>query len=73
MSEDYVVYRFTRVEDAGGQALPASVLRELDVAPLLLNEDRPISEQGEPRAQRLAFDVRHDVVDHAAFLARFDQ
>lgn len=45
VSEDYVVYRFTRVEDAGGQALPASVLRELDVAPLLLNEDRPISEQ----------------------------
>ncbi|HET9708684.1 MAG TPA: hypothetical protein VFP39_10325 [Gemmatimonadales bacterium] len=45
VSEDYVVYRFTRVEDGGGQALPASVLRELDVAPLLLNEDRPISEQ----------------------------
>lgn len=45
VSEDYVVYRFTRLEDAAGQALPASVLRELDVAPLLLNEDRPISEQ----------------------------
>lgn len=45
VSEDYVVYRFTRIEDAAGAALPASVVRELDVAPLLLNEDRPISEQ----------------------------
>jgi hypothetical protein len=45
VSEDYVVYRFTRIEDAAGQALPASALRELDVAPLLLNEDRPISDQ----------------------------
>jgi hypothetical protein len=45
VSEDYVVYRFTRIEDAAGQALPASVLRELDAAPLLLNEDRPISDQ----------------------------
>ncbi len=45
VSEDYVVYRFTRIEDAAGQALPASLLRELDVAPLLLNEDRPISDQ----------------------------
>jgi hypothetical protein len=45
VSEDYVVYRFTRLEDAAGQALPAGELRELDVAPLLLNEDRPISDQ----------------------------
>jgi hypothetical protein len=45
VSEDYLVYRFTRIEDATGQALPASALRELDVAPLLLNEDRPISDQ----------------------------
>jgi hypothetical protein len=45
VNEDYVVYRFTRIEDALGQALPATMLRELDVAPLLLNEDRPISEQ----------------------------
>jgi hypothetical protein len=45
VSEDYLVYRFTRIEDAAGQALPASALRELDVAPLLLNEDRPISDQ----------------------------
>lgn len=45
LSEDYVVYRFMRFEDAAGQPLPASVLRDLDVAPLLLNEDRPISDQ----------------------------
>lgn len=45
LSEDYVVYRFMRFEDATGQSLPASVLRDLDVAPLLLNEDRPISDQ----------------------------
>lgn len=45
VSEDYVVYRFTRLEDASGEPLPASMLRELDVAPLLLNEDRPISDQ----------------------------
>ena len=45
VSEDYVVYRITKLEDGVGQALPASALRDLDVAPLLLNEDRPISEQ----------------------------
>jgi len=45
VSEDYVVYRITKLEDGAGQALPASALRDLDVAPLLLNEDRPISEQ----------------------------
>ena len=45
VSEDYVVYRMTRIEGAGGEALPAAAVRELDVAPLLLNEDRPISDQ----------------------------
>ena len=45
VSEEYVVYRFTRLEDGAGQPLPAGELRELDVAPLLLNEDRPISDQ----------------------------
>ncbi|HXJ32385.1 MAG TPA: hypothetical protein VNG35_17235 [Gemmatimonadales bacterium] len=45
VSEDYVVYRFARLEDAAGQPLPAGELRDLDVAPLLLNEDRPISDQ----------------------------
>jgi hypothetical protein len=45
VTEDYVVYRITRLVDPGGEALPASRVRELDVVPLLLNEDRPISEQ----------------------------
>jgi hypothetical protein len=45
VSEDYVVYRITRLENSAGDALPASAVRDLDVAPLLLNEDRPISEQ----------------------------
>lgn len=45
VSEDYVVYRITRIETAGGEALPAGAVRQLDVAPLLLNEDRPISDQ----------------------------
>ncbi|MGH7539045.1 MAG: hypothetical protein ACREMF_10435 [Gemmatimonadales bacterium] len=45
VSEDYVIYRLTRLESAAGAALPASAVRELDVVPLLLNEDRPISEQ----------------------------
>lgn len=45
VSEDYVVYRITRLESPAGEALPASAVRELDVAPLLLNENRPISDQ----------------------------
>jgi hypothetical protein len=45
VSEDYVVYRISRLESPAGGALPASAVRELDVAPLLLNEHRPISEQ----------------------------
>ena len=45
VSEDYVVYRITRLQSPTGEALGASAVRELDVAPLLLNETRPISEQ----------------------------
>ncbi len=45
VSEDYVVYRISRLESPAGEALPASAVRELDVVPLLLNEHRPISEQ----------------------------
>jgi hypothetical protein len=45
VSEDYVVYRLTRLQGPDGRALPAAVVRELDVVPLLLNETRPISEQ----------------------------
>ena len=45
VSEDYVVYRITRLESRVGKALPADAIRKLDVAPLLLNEDGPISDQ----------------------------
>jgi hypothetical protein len=45
VSEDYLVYRLTRLVGPDGEALPASRVRELDLVPLLLNEDRPISEQ----------------------------
>lgn len=45
VTEDYVVYRITRLVDSRGETLPATRVRELDVVPLLLNEDRPISEQ----------------------------
>jgi hypothetical protein len=42
-TEDYVVYRISRLVSADGRPLPASALGELDVAPLLLNEWRPLS------------------------------
>jgi len=45
VSEDYVVYRITRLLGPRGTPLPASRMRQLDVAPLLLNEDRPISDE----------------------------
>jgi hypothetical protein len=45
VSEDYVVYRIARLEHSAGEALQAGAVRDLDLAPLLLNEDRPISEQ----------------------------
>jgi hypothetical protein len=45
VSEDYVVYRLTQLIGEEGGPLPASRARELDLVPLLLNEDRPISEQ----------------------------
>jgi len=45
VSEDYVVYRITRLESPAGEPLLASAVRELDVAPLLLNEDRALSDQ----------------------------
>ncbi|HEU4641285.1 MAG TPA: hypothetical protein VFS44_02440 [Gemmatimonadaceae bacterium] len=43
VTEDYVVFRITRLTDAGGRPLPTDVLRDEDVAPLLLNERRPLS------------------------------
>jgi hypothetical protein len=42
-TEDYVVYRISRLVDAGGNPLGANALGDLDVAPLLLNERRPLS------------------------------
>jgi hypothetical protein len=45
VSEDYVVYRITRLLGPRNKPLPASALRQLDVVPLLLNEDRPISDE----------------------------
>lgn len=43
VTEDYVVFRITSLTDASGSRLPAEVLRSEDVAPLLLNERRPLS------------------------------
>lgn len=45
VSEDYVMYRITRLLGPRNKPLPASALRQLDVVPLLLNEDRPISDE----------------------------
>ena len=42
-TEDYVVYRISRLADAAGNPLDAGTLGGLDVAPLLLNERRPLS------------------------------
>jgi hypothetical protein len=43
-TEDYVVYRISRLMDEQGGTLPAAALQDLDVAPLLLNERRPLSD-----------------------------
>ncbi|MDF1503116.1 hypothetical protein [Roseisolibacter sp. H3M3-2] len=43
-TEDYVVYRLSRVLDAEGRPVAPSALRDVDVVPLLLNETRPLSE-----------------------------
>ncbi|HEX6533182.1 MAG TPA: hypothetical protein VF041_01215, partial [Gemmatimonadaceae bacterium] len=43
VTEDYVVFRITRLTDAAGRMLPTEVLRDEEVAPLLLNERRPLS------------------------------
>lgn len=42
--EEYVVYRVNRMVDDRGTCKPADVLGDADVAPLLLNERRPLSE-----------------------------
>jgi virulence-associated protein VagC len=41
--EDYVVFRVTRITDARGEPLSPEALAALEVAPLLLNETRPLS------------------------------
>ncbi|HXC25561.1 MAG TPA: hypothetical protein VNU46_06575 [Gemmatimonadaceae bacterium] len=43
VTEDFVVFRLTRLADAAGRPLPTSVLRDEDVVALLLNERRPLS------------------------------
>jgi hypothetical protein len=42
-TEDFVVYRIERLLDADGATVLPEVLRDEDVAPLLLNETRPLS------------------------------
>lgn len=43
VTEDYIVFRITRLTDTQGRELSADALRDEDVAPLLLNERRPLS------------------------------
>jgi hypothetical protein len=43
VTEEYVVYRVSRLVGAGGETLPTDALRDVDVVPLLLNERRPLS------------------------------
>ena len=44
VTEEYVVYRVSRLVGAGGETIPTDALRDVDVVPLLLNERRPLSE-----------------------------
>jgi len=43
VTEDYVVFRVNRLEDAAGARLPADALRDADVVHLLVGEVRPLS------------------------------
>ncbi len=43
VTEDYVVFRVNRLEDAAGARLPADALRDEDIARLLVGESRPLS------------------------------
>lgn len=43
VTEDYVVFRITGFSDPAGKEMSAEILRDQDVAPLLLNERRPLS------------------------------
>ena len=42
-TEDYIVFRVNGLRVAGGETSAAEALRHVDVAPLLLNESRPLS------------------------------
>lgn len=43
VTEDFVIFRLTKIADAAGAPLSLSSLRDEDVTPLLLNETRPLS------------------------------
>ncbi len=45
LTEDYIVFRITRLLGPAGEPLPTTVLRDLDVVPLLLNEQRALSDE----------------------------
>ncbi|HET7565473.1 MAG TPA: hypothetical protein VFJ96_10785 [Gemmatimonadaceae bacterium] len=43
VTEDYVIFRITRLEDATGAELPADIVHDVDVVPLLLHEPPSLS------------------------------
>ena len=43
VTEDYIVYRVNRLIGTAGETLSTDALRDVDVVPLLLNEQRPLS------------------------------
>jgi hypothetical protein len=45
VTEDYIVFRVTRLLGPAGEPLPTAVLRDLDLVPLLLNEQRALSDE----------------------------
>src|SRR6266704_1948992 len=45
VTEDYIVFRVTRLLGAAGEPLPTTGLRDLDMVPLLLNEQRTLSDE----------------------------
>ncbi len=45
VTEDYVVYRIARLLGPADEPLPSAVLRDLDIVPLLLNEQRTLADQ----------------------------
>ena len=55
VTEDYIVYRVTRLvgPPPAEECLPSAVLRDLDVVPLLLNEQRPLADAA--RAELLPY------------------